>query len=66
MFDILIRDGQIVDGTGNPWFRGSIGITEENIKVLRGDTSSVQAKRIIDASGYAVCPGFIDTYNTPQ
>ena len=62
MFDILIRDGQIVDGTGNPWFRGSIGITEENIKVLRGDTSSVQAKRIIDASGYAVCPGFIDVH----
>ena len=60
MFDILIRDGQIVDGTGNPWFQGSIGITGECIKVLRGDISSVQAARVIDASGCVVAPGFID------
>jgi len=60
MFDILIRDGQIVDGTGNPWFRGSIGIKGECIRVLRGDTSSVQAAKIINASGYVVAPGFID------
>ncbi len=60
MFDILIRDGRIVDGTGNPWFQGAVGITGECIKVLRGDISSVQAARVIDASGCVVAPGFID------
>ena len=60
MFDILIRDGQIIDGMGNPWFRGSIGITGECIKLLRGDIPSVQAAKVIDASSHIVAPGFID------
>ena len=62
MFDTLIRDGRIVDGTGNPWFQGAIGITGECIKVLRGDISSVQAAKVIDASGCVVAPGFIDSH----
>ena len=62
MFDILIRGGRIIDGTGNVWFRGDVAIEGENLKVLRGDSSAVQADRVIDASGCIVCPGFIDMH----
>ena len=62
MFDVLIRGGRIIDGSGSPWFQGSIGIEGDRLKVIKGDTSSVQAKRIIDASGRIVCPGFIDSH----
>ena len=60
MFDVLIKSGRIVDGSGNPWFYGSIGVQGDRVKILRGDVSSVQAARVIDASGCMVCPGFID------
>ena len=62
MLDILIKNGRIVDGTGNPWFQGSVGVTKERIRILRGDISSVQATKIIDASGHVVAPGFIDSH----
>ena len=61
--DILIRNGRIVDGTGQTWFRGSVGVTGDTMTILRGDTSAVQADRIIEASNYVVCPGFIDMHS---
>ena len=60
MYDVLIRDGQIVDGTGNPWYRGDIGIRGGTIAAigrLRG-----KAARVIDANGLYVAPGFIDVH----
>ena len=60
MYDVLIRDGQIVDGTGNPWYRGDIGIRGGTIAAigrLRG-----KAARVIDADGLYVAPGFIDVH----
>jgi N-acyl-D-amino-acid deacylase len=60
MFDVLIVGGQIIDGSGNVGFPGSIGILAERIQVLRGDVSGVEASRRIDATGHIVCPGFID------
>ena len=60
MFDILIRDGRIVDGTGNPWFQGAVAIEGDYVKILTGNTSAIQAARVIDASGCVVAPGFID------
>ena len=63
MFDLLIRDGRIIDGTGQTWFRGSVGVTGNTITVLRGDTSAVDAARVIDAEDSVVCPGFIDMHS---
>ena len=62
MFDILIRDGAIIDGTGNVGFNGSVAIEKDRIKILAGDTSSVEATKTIDASAYIVAPGFIDVH----
>jgi N-acyl-D-amino-acid deacylase len=58
-FDILIADGYIFDGTGNPWIKGDIGIKDGRIAAI-GALREVQAQESIDASGLAVAPGFID------
>jgi N-acyl-D-aspartate/D-glutamate deacylase/CubicO group peptidase (beta-lactamase class C family) len=58
-FDILIRNGKIVDGSGAPWFRGDIGIREGRI-VKIGRLNKATGKQTIDASGLVVSPGFID------
>ena len=65
MFDLLIRGGRIIDGTGQTWFRGSVGIAKDQVYVLRGDVaaSSAEALRVIDATNYLVCPGFIDMHS---
>jgi N-acyl-D-amino-acid deacylase len=60
-FDILIKNGKIVNGTGNPWFYGDIGIkddTIEQIGFLEGKTAGL----IIDTKGQVVSPGFIDMH----
>ena len=62
MLDLLITGGRIIDGTGSPFYYGSIGVEGDRVRVLRGDVSSVQARRVIDASGCVVCPGFIDLH----
>jgi N-acyl-D-amino-acid deacylase len=62
MLDLLIRDGMIIDGTGNPAFYGAVGVENERVVVLRGDLAGVEAARVIDASGRIVCPGFIDMH----
>ncbi len=62
MFDLAIKNGRIVDGTGNPWFRADIGIRKGKIAEI-GRLTSSEAKKIIDAEGLVVCPGFIDMHN---
>jgi N-acyl-D-amino-acid deacylase len=62
MLDLLIRDGLIIDGTGNPGFYGAVGVEGEQVRILRGDLSGVEAARAIDAKGKIVCPGFIDMH----
>ncbi|MBI2021159.1 amidohydrolase family protein [Candidatus Giovannonibacteria bacterium] len=58
-YSILIRNGIILDGTGNKPYRADIGITEDKIKDI-GDLSNATANEIINAMDYVVCPGFID------
>lgn len=59
--DILIKNGRIIDGTGNSWVYGDIAIRNGKI-VQTGRLSHWQANRIIDASGLVVAPGFIDVH----
>ncbi|HTT62494.1 MAG TPA: D-aminoacylase [Bryobacteraceae bacterium] len=61
-FDLLIRGGQIVDGTGNPSFTGDVGIRGGRIAAM-GRLGGRSARRTIDASGLTVAPGFIDIHN---
>ena len=58
-YDILIHNGKIIDGAGNPWFEGDIGISGSKIVAI-GKLDTTMAKRVIDASGQVVAPGFID------
>jgi len=62
VFDVLIKGGRIIDGTGNIGFKGDIAIEGDELKILRGDTSHVQARNSIDASHHIVVPGFIDVH----
>ena len=63
MFDLLLKDGRVIDGTGQTWFRASVGINGDEVTILRGDVSALQAGRIVDATRYAICPGFIDMHS---
>jgi N-acyl-D-amino-acid deacylase len=58
-FDVVLRDGHIIDGTGSPWYSGDIGIRDGHIVAI-GNLASRPAKRTIDAQGLIVAPGFID------
>jgi N-acyl-D-aspartate/D-glutamate deacylase len=61
-FDLLVRNGRIADGTGNPVFQADIGIRGDRI-VAMGALRNRGARRTIDASGLVVAPGFIDMHN---
>ena len=58
-FDVVIKNGRIVDGTGAPWFRGDIGITGDRISAI-GLLEGAAGAVTIDASNLVVSPGFID------
>ena len=62
MLDLLIENGLIIDGTGSPGYYGAVGVDGDVIHILRGDLSSVEAARTIDAADHVVCPGFIDMH----
>jgi dihydroorotase/N-acyl-D-amino-acid deacylase len=61
-YDVVITGGRIVDGSGNPWFHGDVGIRGDRIARIapRGGLSAANARRRIDATGLVVAPGFID------
>ncbi len=59
---MLIQNGRIVDGTGNPSFLGDLGIKAGRIAAM-GKLAGRSATRTIDAKGLAVSPGFIDMHN---
>ena len=61
MFDLLIRNGTVVDGTGGPSIRADLGLTGGRIDAI-GDLRPAKARREIDASGLVVTPGFVDTH----
>ncbi len=58
-FDVVIRHGHIVDGTGSPWYTGDVGIRDGKIAAI-GNLADAPSKQTIDAQGEVVAPGFID------
>ncbi|MBM3291329.1 D-aminoacylase [Candidatus Bathyarchaeota archaeon] len=60
--DLLIKNARILDGGGNPWFWGDIGVEGKKIKHV-GNLTNQKAERIIDAKGMVAAPGFIDIHN---
>jgi N-acyl-D-amino-acid deacylase len=71
-YDLLITNARIVDGAGNPWFRGSIAV-RDGVIVKVGRIENAAAKQTIDAKNQIVAPGFIDVhghveniYNNPN
>jgi N-acyl-D-amino-acid deacylase len=61
MFDLIIRNGKIIDGTGSPWYYGDIGISDGIIKKI-GKLNHIGSVETIDAQRQIVSPGFIDMH----
>ena len=59
--DILILNGKIIDGTGNPWFYGDLAIRKGKISAI-GNLKNLKARQIIDAQKQVIAPGFIDVH----
>lgn len=59
--DLVLKGGKIVDGTGNSWFNGDVGIRDGKI-VFVGKSFSGRAERVVDVKGLVVAPGFIDVH----
>lgn len=61
-YDLLIVNGKIIDGAGNPWYWGNVGINNEKI-VSIGPLKEAKSEKTIDATGFFICPGFIDAHS---
>ena len=60
-FDLLIRNGRVIDGAGNPWRKVAVGIRGDTIAAV-GPLENANAARVVDAGGQVVAPGFIDIH----
>ena len=63
MFDLFLRNGRIIDGTGQTWFRGGVGIAGDAVTIVRSGADNVAAGRTIDVGESVICPGFIDMHS---
>lgn len=61
-FDVLIQNGRVMDGTGNPWLRADVGIRGDRIAAV-GRLTGARATTVIDAGNRLVTPGFIDVHS---
>ena len=63
MINLLIKNGQIIDGSGSAGFYAAVLVTGDSVSIHRGDVSGLEADRVIDAKGHVVCPGFVDLHS---
>src|ERR1700720_1469246 len=61
-YDLVIRNGKIVDGTGSPWFHGDLAVKGAKIAAI-GKIGPASGTREIDAKGMVVAPGFVDIHS---
>jgi len=61
MYDLIIRGGHLIDGTGAPWFAGEVAVGDGRIAAV-GQLGDARASQTIDATGHFVAPGFIDIH----
>ena len=61
-YDLIIRNGRVMDGSGNPWFFADVAIKEGKIAKI-GELSDASAGQTIDARGLVVAPGFVDCHS---
>ena len=61
-FDLIIGNGKIIDGAGNPWYSGDMAVSDGKIARI-GRLTGERAERTIDASGLIVAPGFVDAHS---
>jgi N-acyl-D-amino-acid deacylase len=61
-YDVIIRNGRVIDGTGNPWFFADVALDGDRIAAI-GDLAAASGGREIDATGLYVTPGFIDAHS---
>jgi N-acyl-D-amino-acid deacylase len=61
-YDLVIRNGRVLDGAGNPWIRADVAIRGDRV-VAVGNLALARARRVIDAADRYVAPGFIDTHS---
>ena len=63
LVDLIIKNGFIIDGTGNPGYYGHVLVENESIAIIRGILPEIESSRTVDASDHVVCPGFIDLHS---
>ncbi len=65
-YDVILYNGRVIDGTGNPWYVADVGIRDGHIvsigRLCPSGLASCPAKRTLDASGLVIAPGFIDVH----
>lgn len=61
-YDLILRGGRVLDGSGNPWYRADVAIRGERIAAV-GDLDDAAATRVLDVRDLYVAPGFIDTHS---
>lgn len=62
MYDLIIRNGRIVDGTGGPEITGDVAILDGRIAAIGNVSAKEAAHATLDAKGHVVCPGFVDVH----
>ena len=62
MYDLVIKGGRVVDGTGSPWYVADVGVSEGRIARV-GTIEDTEATRVVQAAGLVVAPGFVDIHS---